>query len=139
VGLHSDLNANELDLKSIEESFDKIRKKYQEIENTVSSETENMNNIIEEMSKKLKEKNEELKRMNKRESELKAEIEYYKAISSLTEKQASAITKSITQRKYIDYFIGGLIGFIMSFTVAFISNKNFRDRLMNRKKADNNV
>jgi hypothetical protein len=52
----------------------------------------------------------------------------------ISKTQANAILVALNRNKYIDYLIGALLGFITSFIVAYMTNKNLREKFTLAKK-----
>ena len=52
--------------------------------------------------------------LEKKETKLKAELEYYSTLNSITQDQSETIIKLLRQNKLLDYVIGFIIGLTAS-------------------------
>ncbi|WP_372643468.1 hypothetical protein [Ancylomarina sp.] len=131
-----DLNntkSDAINLDLIENSIDNVKMKFNEIDDIITNESHNINKIFSEIEKELDAKNQKLEDIQKRESNLIEQIEYYKNLSSLTEKQANSVVKTLTQDANKENIISFFIGFLASFLVWLITQMNFFKKIFEFK------
>lgn len=125
-----------IDIKTIEVSFNKIKEKYSSIERTVKEESKNIDDMVSKALVSINQTNKELEDLRKREIKLKNEIEYLKGLASISEEQSKVIVETLSKNKYLDYLVGGLLGFIASLAVAFIANPKLIERFIGKTSAN---
>jgi methyl-accepting chemotaxis protein len=127
--LHLDLKADssgddsfaELDVSFIEKSVNSMKSSMDSTTSSIEAEKRNMAAAIEKLSAGLAQRNRQLKDMNERHQLLKQEVEQYKSLANLTGEQADAVRAALQNGKYLDYFVGFVLGIVSSITASFMS------------------
>lgn len=120
---------NKHEIVAIDTSFVNLKNSFQQVENVIAVEKDKISFLLKELSKDIQTKKEDFESLKIREDELLKQIEYYKQISSINEKQADALIKSVKGNKLLDLGVAFLMGVISSILATILTNKNLRDNI----------
>lgn len=115
-----EVDVTSIDLSEIDESFGKIQQKLNELDNQINNETSNLEIIIREIKEAIAFKNDEISKLDNQQNELKEQLEYYKELSNISEKQSEMLIKALNKNKYFDYLFGFFVGIISSFLASLL-------------------
>lgn len=110
----------------IEESFSNIQQSFKDIDLVITKETNNIDDLLGLLKTSIEEKNNQLIELNKQQEEMLKQIEYYKELSKISEKQSKALVQALNKDKYTEYAIGLFLGLISSFLASMIYSRIVR-------------
>ncbi|MCX6829708.1 MAG: hypothetical protein NT002_10575 [candidate division Zixibacteria bacterium] len=119
------LELQRLDISAIEKRLDHIRASLNAVQRSVKDEGNEIETAIDTLLAGIKEKNTELQKMNEKQHELLAEIDRYRNLASITEKQAEAVAERFRRGKYLDYIIGLIVG-VISAIIGYLMIEYFK-------------
>jgi hypothetical protein len=108
-----------IDIEFIESSLGAIRDSLNLSAEKIKNEQNKIDLSAKQLLVELNKRNKELMKLIEQQRELKLQVEQYKALASLTKKQAEAVQIALEKNKYLDYIVGLLIGIVSSGLVAF--------------------
>ncbi len=103
------------------DSLDQIGNSFQDVEKAIKSERGKIEISIQKLLSDFEKSKKDLEKVSEQQKQLKAEAEYYKQMASLTKAQARAVESMLRRSKYVDYFIGFLVGIASSVTAIILS------------------
>ena len=132
-----------IDLEFIDASLKNIQQSLSVATESIKREQKTVEGSATRLINELENRNSQLKKLNEEQQLLRRQIEKYKALASLTEKQAEAVRLALERNKYIDYVVGLIIGIISSGLVSIAirtrifekARKDIRERARKRDDA----
>lgn len=119
----------EIEVDSIKLSLTSIKSSFDSLLINIEGQSAKVENQIGALLYNVSKKNQEINELNEQIELLKTESNHYETLNSLSKAQSKTIVEELNRNKYLDYFIGGIMGFLTSFLVAFISSKELRQQL----------
>ena len=118
---HDGQSIAELDVSFVDKSLKTMKSSVDSTVSSIEEEKKNMTAAIEKLSAGLEHRNRQLREMNEKHRLLQQEVERYKVLAKMTETEADAVSAALQKGKYLDYFIGFILGFASSAAFAFAS------------------
>ena len=119
--------------KILENSIYTVKGKFEEIEKIIKTESKTIDELFSKIKLELQLKNNNLEEMQLRETELIAQIEYYKGLSSLSEEQVESVMKALNQNSKMEMIISFIVGFFASLLVWILSQIQMVKRMFNKQ------
>ena len=113
----------QLNSDTFQESFDNVRKSYEDIVQVLNDENENIESAIKNLLDSIDDRNKQLRSIDTELNRLKNESEYYQRLVNIDKEEVDAINKELMRNKHIDLLLGILSGFIVSSFFFWLSNR----------------
>lgn len=107
-----------IDLAVFSQSADQIQRSMTKAVSDIQGEQQRLDVATQRLLAAVAAQNTAIKRLEGERAQLAEQVRYQTALASLTKPQADAIAQSLTRGKYIDYFLGFLIGVASSVTAT---------------------
>ncbi len=114
-------DVSELDIQFVKDSLSNIRDSLVVVSEAADLEGKKLDRSIQDLLSNLEKKNQEINTLSQEQRDLAREVDQYKALASLTEEQAKAVTDSLGRNKTLDNFIGFLLGLASSSIVYVVT------------------
>jgi len=118
-----------IDLSFVDESLNNIRQSLSVSGDVISQEQQKIDDAAKQLISELENRNAKLTLLKDEHRLLMKQVEQYKALASLTERQTEAVVLALERNKYLDYLVGFLIGVMSSGLTSIL----FRRQLFSSK------
>lgn len=108
-------------LSELESTSRSLKSSFSEIQSELNYQIEYMESGIDKIIGDLKKKSNDILVLEKKEAKLKADLEYYGKLNSISKEQSETIIKLLRSNKYIDHILGFILGLIASVVASRIS------------------
>ncbi len=128
-----ELPIEQIDPAPIIVNLNRINDSIEELENQLIVESRNIDVLSEAVVSELEKRNDELEHISNERAKVVAELNYYKSLASLTKNQVQAVVSALQRSRYLDYFVGFLIGLVTGGLFFIVQNHAFRKYFRNIK------
>jgi hypothetical protein len=116
-----------IDVAFFKHSADQIQHSMSRAITDIQSEQSRLGLATQRLLSVVAEQNAAIAHLQNERARLIKQVEYQSALASLTKAQADAVMQALTRGKYVDYFLGFIIGVASSLTATF-GSRLFRKR-----------